>query len=744
MKIQSSKGMLLYIAGQKPRRLEENTIKNILTLYDTEFLYNPTNLSKELVNKVEQSYGVITLSPQVALCDDLFSVKTEDIECEPECLYCDCPQSSSSSSSTSTCGPVDNDTQNCSCNGSASGVSSGREYIGCTHIVTLNLNNLCCDGTKRKTGKPCFKTFNSGRNGSISISSPPAWFVPVDHNKQNTPGFQERPSLVSGDNHHIAFAKNYESLENLLSNPQSNPSTKLISWGDNSRGQTTIPDLDSSYDISYENTQNFSDNNIGISAAGDTTSIAFKDRSGNTHIKCWGNKNKNYDWPTSPSGYQFPFGVRFNTSSSSNISSIKVGSIKTLKGTNGESTFAISGDSGFIINFDGIDLNSPQQTQINNEFYSYEFQQVNFIAGVNGSIIRPYVDTGSYKRNITCEELIGNKTSNIIASQTVKQKKTTNVNNITIEGKDYPVIFDYNYDMGFGTSYQHPISLGSQSSQTFTSFYNKVAQKESTGIKAKQVYELQVSDNYGITALTTKETPSTGTDNPELVTTSFQNVNTGFSSTLGDNTIVSKSYKKIDKNSSFKVSPSGAFSAIVTNEGKALVSVLPSFASQYKFNIPSDMYFDPRYITVSKDSITLVELNCTINESYLENTRVYTYSDIKAAGDSTTFELQNKSSIESEIRGKSTFIVIMEHISGSTEEVTFQIGSLSGTTEKYINRVLKVSSDIPNIKIYLTEAESSSLSNKIIVKAFLGSRQQAIYKIYTSKINCSGAPPTCT
>ena len=93
------------------------------------------------------------------------------------------------------------------------------------------------------------------------------------------------------------------------------------------------------------------------------------------------------------------------------------------------------------------------------------------------------------------------------------------VNNITIEGKDYPVIFDYNYNMGFNTSYDHPISLGSQSSQTFTSFYNKVAQKESTGtIKAKQVYELHVSDNYGITALTS----STGTKNPELVTTSFQ------------------------------------------------------------------------------------------------------------------------------------------------------------------------------------------------------------------------------
>lgn len=743
MKIQSSKGLLLYIAGQKPRRLEENTIKNILTLYDTEFLYNPTNLSKELVNKVEQSYGVITLSPQVALCDDLFSVKTEDIECEPECLYCDCPQSSSSSSSTSTCGTAYNDTQNCSCNGSTSGVSSGRQYTGCAHIVTLNLNNLCCDGKKRKTGNPCFKTFNSGRNGSISISNPPAWFVPVDHNKQNTAGFNERPSLVSGDNHHVAFAKNYESLEGLL-NSTSTPETKLISWGDNSRGQTAIPNLDS-YNISYENTINVSDNNIGISAAGDTTSIAFKDGSGNTHIKCWGNKNRTYDWPAGSLGYKFPSGVKFNTSSSLNIPSIKVGSIKTLKGTNGESTFAISGDSGFIINFDGTDLNSPQQTQINNEFYSHEFQQVSFITGVNGSIIRPYVDTGSYKRNITCEELIGNKTSNIIASQKVKQKTTTSVNNITVEGTHYPVICDYNYNMGFDTSYDHPISLGSQSSQIFTSFYNKVAQKEVSGIKAKQVYELQVSDNYGITALTTKGTSSTGSDNPELVTTSFQDVNTGFLSTLNDNAFnPPKNYKKIDKNSAFKISPSGAFSATVTNEGKALVSVLPSFASQYKFNIPNDMYFDPRYITVSKDSITLVELNCTIDESYLQNTRVYTYSDIKAAGDSTTFELQNKSSIETEIRGKSTFIVIMEYISGSTEEVTFQIGSLSGTTEKYINRVLKVSSDIPNIKIYLTETESSSLSNKIIVKAFLGSGRQASYKIYTSKITCSDTLPTCT
>ena len=752
MAFQFSKTNLLYIAGRAQRKIEENTDKKILTVYDTDFLYTTTDLSRELVNKIDASYGIVRIETQVSLCDEFYSVRTEDIECQPECVYCNCTQGSTSSIST-TCGLEAPYEITCSC--------FDNTINGCEHVMTLNLTQSCCDGggATQRTGKPCFKTFNSNRSGSKTITSPPIWHVPFDNDTQQTVGEYKRPTMVSGDNHVVSFARKYENLNALLDPTTPEPYPELVAWGDNSLNQiNSVPKLcnppptcSSSSGEFCRCTEADSDIQFGqfaggepkvaISAVGDSTFLAHQKKSEPSKlvVKSFGKTQFNHEF-----NFNGNPDNNIRISPTESISGIKEGSIKGIKSNGRDTTMMISSDGRFLMSLnDGAAFSSLQDTIYAGKPIKYDQTQVKF-GTTQGSVLK--ITSGINTQ--TFSELVGTTKDNLVLSQSPKILKSSNTKQINGQ-----TIYDIDYNMNFG-SIQEPLPLGGSAINNLTDFRNKVVDSSGSWNKSKQVYEMQISKNNTITAMTTKgDYPTWPSDNNPRVLANNSNVlDLNFQSILGSasgNSIPGSSFSKIDNNTSFKMSDSGHFCVLVTNEGKAIVSTLkglPASAS-YNFNIPSDMVFDPRYITVTDDSITLVESNCTYIESeYLTRALVYSYADIKAAAASSSVTLNDKTDIEDQLRTSSQYILIIKHIFGPTQNVKFKIGTkkTAGNFE-WLEKILKVTDAKKHIKIYLTAAEATQLLNKISVYAYAGEvTNPTAYNIFTSKIDCTTSTSSTT
>ena len=730
MAFQSSKTNLLYIAGRAQRKIEENTDKKILTVYDTDFAFTTTDLSRELVNKIDASYGLIRLDTQVSLCDEFYSVRTEDIECQPECVYCNCPPSGSSTSTT--CGLEAPYEITCSC--------FDNTINGCEHTMTLNFTQSCCDGTGEtvKTGKPCFKTFNSTRSGIKAIPSPPIWYVPFDNNSGPVGSFK-RPSLISGDRHVVSFARKYENLDALLDPNTTEPYPELIAWGDgtndlkipklcnpssSSSGQF-CPCTEGDSDLKFT-PQPTVEPNVAISAVGDTTFLAHKDKNDPTKLKIKSFGKTNFD-------FEFKQGDSIRIDAMDSIVGFYEGSIKGIKHNGRDVTTAISSNGRFLVSLNDASMfNNVNNANYGNPGNTLKYE-ITPIKNGTGSALK--IQSGI--NLLVFSEIIGTKSDNMVLNGYPKQ--IVQSGSETINGQQ---IYKSDYDMAFGSIFE-PIPVGGTAVINLSNFRTKVVDISGSFNKGKQVYDLQIARNNTMAGMTLKGQYPTGSlDTPEIQTNNSNKIDSAFKSTLADNTIPGKTSKKIGANTTFKMSDSGLFSVLVTNEGKALVSTVTGMPT-FEFNIPSDMVFDPRYIAVTDDSITLVESNCSYKQSnYLTGAAVYTYADIKSAANNSSFILSDKTDTEDTLRATNQYILIMRHIFGPTSGVQFKIGTKKSTGSfEWLEKILKVSDSKKHIKIYLSAAEATQLLNKISVYAYTGeATNPTAYDIFTTKIDCSTSP----
>ena len=349
--------------------------------------------------------------------------------------------------------------------------------------------------------------------------------------------------------------------------------------------------------------------------------------------------------------------------------------------------------------------------------------------GIGCNIIRPYKLT-SYESNMLVSQIVGTSTNSLICHKNPKQLMSTNFETIG-EGVNSIRVYDWKQDINMSTE---TFPLGNNNA--WMGLYSKTVKKDGYFTKEKEVFELNVPSNNTATALTNPGNYPSGPGSsagrtPDTVTTSNGSIVSGYNTTLNDNTIPTKTNKKIGSNSLLKVSPSGAFSVTVTNEGKAIVS---STSTAYNFNIPSNLVFDPRYVAVSNDSITLVEKNCSVATGYSTDGIVYTYSDIKSASTAGGI-LNDRSTEEQQIRAASQYILLLNYVSGPTDTVTFKLGNrTSGLT--WLSKIIKPTSSKKNIKIYFTQQDVTNITT-ICIEAFLGNiSSQATYNIKTTKITC--------